>query len=334
MTNKRKIMLISIPLAVLLIATIVLAAVTSGFTNWGEKPDNNLSQNTNNINDFAVETVAENNIMLRLSSMAPMSNGVAVSKTLTATVMPESASNKAVDWTCEWADSSNSANVSDYVTVVPLSNGSRTATVTCYQPFSGNIVVTVMTRESGYSATCVVTYVGMPTEINISGSVSPSANGYRLGIGQTYTFDVALSNPFGSVGSQFNNISCGISGVGSMILGYMEHYNASGNDVWFDASDKVVALDTLKDNFITASYANGKLSVTTIKTIESYYLRTERLDSGRTRGYVDKFRSFVDDCYFKVWITENNSGLTKEIVVRFDESVVTGVNVNSGELLF
>ena len=58
------------------------------------------------------------------------------------------------------------------------------------------------------------------------------------------------------------------------------------------------------------------------------------MDGGRTRAYHDNFRSYVDDCYFKVWIKENTSGLTKEFNVRFDDAVVTGVNMNNVELSF
>lgn len=58
------------------------------------------------------------------------------------------------------------------------------------------------------------------------------------------------------------------------------------------------------------------------------------MDGGRTRAYHNKFRSFVDDCYFKVTIKENSSGLTKVLNIRFDDKVVTGVNVSDTELAF
>ena len=145
---------------------------------------------------------------------------------------------------------------------------------------------------------------------------------------------MSLTNPFNQVGEQFSDITCGVNGVGSVVLGYMEHYNSSGTDKWYDSSDKTVTLDSLKENFITVSYSGGKLSITTIKSIESYYGSMQRMDGGRTRAYHDKFRSFVDDCYFKVWVKESNSGLTKEFNVRFDDAVVTGVNMSNGELSF
>lgn len=285
-------------------------------------------------NDFAAEIHSTEHVKLTMSSVAVLEADNSVSKTLTATVLPETAENKAVDWTVEWDDTENETAVTEYVTVTPSADGSTTATVTCYKAFTGNIIITVTTRENGYSATCVVSFIGIPTEIALNGSLPPSAGEYNVGIGETYTFDVTLTNPFNQVGSQFNDITCGVNGVGSVVLGYMEHYNSSGIDKWYDESDETVTLDSLKENFITVSYSAGKLSITTIKSIESYYSSVQRMDGGRTRAYHDKFRSYVDDCYFKVWIKENTSGLTKEYNVRFDDAVVTGVNMNNVELSF
>lgn len=285
-------------------------------------------------NDFSAEIHNTQYVKLAMSTATVLAADNSVSKTLTATVLPETAENKKVDWSVEWDNTENTTDVTEYVTVTPSADGSTTATVTCYKAFTGNIIITVTTRENGYSATCVVSFIGIPTEIALNGSLPPSAGEYNVGIGETYTFDVTLTNPFNQVGSQFNDITCGVNGVGSVVLGYMEHYNSSGIDKWYDESDETVTLDSLKENFITVSYSAGKLSITTIKSIESYYSSVQRMDGGRTRAYHDKFRSYVDDCYFKVWIKENTSGLTKEFNVRFDDAVVTGVNMNNVELSF
>lgn len=316
-----------------LIATLMVGAVTALFAGKTDKTENALAAQ----NEFTAEMVNTEYVTLSMRSAAvPMATAVenSVSKTLTATVLPETAENKAVDWSIDWGDDGKTENVTDYVTVTPTSDGSNVATVTCYKAFTGNIVITATTRENGYSATCVVTFVGMPTDIVLDGTITPTSGEYKVGIGQTYTFNVSLSNPFNNVGSQFNSISCGVNGVGSVVLGYMEYYNASGNSNWYDTSDKTVTLDSLKDNFITVSYSQGVLTINTIKSIESYYASVDKMDGGRTRAYTDKFRSYVDDCYFKVWVTENTSGLTKEFNVRFDDGVVTGVSVAENELTF
>ena len=273
-------------------------------------------------------------ISLKMSAQAVTAADNSVSKTITATVLPATASNKYVDWTVEWGDEGKSEDVTQYVTVTPSSNGSTTATVTCKKAFTGNILVTATTRENGYQASCVITFVGVPTDILIDTSVAKEGDAYNVGIGTASKFNISLTNPFGSVGSQFNDITCEVSGVGSIVVGYMEHYNQSGTDKWYDESDETITIDSIKDALISVTYSDGVLTVNSIKSIESYCERSQRIDSGRTTAYFNKFRSFVDDCYFQVKITENNSGISKLIDVRFDDEVVTGVSVNATEMKF
>ena len=58
------------------------------------------------------------------------------------------------------------------------------------------------------------------------------------------------------------------------------------------------------------------------------------MDGGRTKAYHNIFRSYVTDCYFKVKLTEAKSGLSKTIKIRFDETVVAGVEMEENEVLF
>lgn len=318
-------------IAVLLVG--MAASLILAVNNGKAKPDDVPVQDEI-ANDFTASVQDTQHVKLSMSKAATVAADNSVSKTLTATVLPETATNKAVDWTAEWGDENNTTDVSQYLTVTPASNGSTTATVTCKQAFTGTIVITVTTRESGFSATCVVSFTGLPTEIVVNSSVATSGGAYKVGIGGSYEFDVSLTNPFGSVGSQFNNITCYVAGVGSFKVGYMEHYNQSGNDNWYEDSIKTVTLDSLKDSFLNVSYADGKITVGTVKSIESYYASVQRADAGRTRIYEDKFHSFVDDCYFQVTVKENTSGLSKTFNIRFDDSLVTGVNMKNTEMEF
>lgn len=283
-------------------------------------------------NDFAVETVNSEHIRLMMSSVSVLAADNSVSKTITATVLPATASNKQVDWSVEWGENQTAGEVTQYVTVTPDSDGSTNATVTCKQAFTGTIIVTATTRESGYQASCILTFIGIPTDMIISGSLSPIGGAYKLGIGQDYVFDVELTNPFNSVGAEFSNFECGVIGVGSVVLGYLER--TSGVENWYDENNETVTLDSLKDNFISASFSDGQLTVTTKESIESYYSKMQRGDRGLTAFYWDKFRSYVDDCYFKVFVREKESGLYEEIEIRFDDTIVTGVNVNQAEMQF
>ena len=119
-----------------------------------------------------------------------------------------------------------------------------------------------------------------------------------------------------------------------MILSYKEYYISSGTTNWYDTSDTEVALDSLKDKFITVNYQNGVLTVNTLQSIESYYESVRTMDGGRTKAYTNIFRSYVSDCYFTVTLKETKSGLTKTIKIRFDETVVAGVEMGENEMTF
>ena len=256
-----------------------------------------------------------------------------VSKKIQAIIEPSTAKNASVDWSVEWGEKQN-GEVTDYLTVTPDSDGSLSATVTCKQPFSGEIVVVCVTRQGGYVATCTVTYAGQPTDITLTGSTQETDGAYRFGIGNTYEYAVEMSNPFGSVGEKFNNVTVSVTGVGQVILGYMEHFQTQNKDKWYDASDTTVEYDSLKDALLSASFANGKLTIKTLSAVEDFYRGTGRMDGGRTIFYEGKFRSYVTDCYFNVTLTERNSGCSKTIKVVYDPGVVTGVNMSQNEMEF
>ena len=91
----------------------------------------------------------------KLSSAEYAENGVSAiaesAYTLTATITPSDAGNKAVDWTVAFKNGSSTwatgKTVTDYVTVTPTSEGSLTARVECKAAFGSQIVVTVTSRE-------------------------------------------------------------------------------------------------------------------------------------------------------------------------------------------
>lgn len=257
-----------------------------------------------------------------------------LTQTLTATIIPVTAANKEVDWSVAWADSANTRNVTDYLTVTPKTGGSTTATVACFKPFEGNIIVTVTTRDSGFWAQCVVDYVGKPTDMVFASNLTPTSNGYHVGPNGSYSFHVSLTTPLGAVGEQFNNVEVDVGAVGAVTLGYREYYTASATERWYDASDTIVELKTLTDKFISVTYANGILTVNTLGAIEDYYESMERLDGGRTRAYKNQFRHYVNDCYFTVTLTEKTSGLSKTIKIRLDETAVASISLDHDRMNF
>lgn len=352
MTNKESIKWIAIFAAIILLFVGIISSLAIAIKNKSVEAKQvyqaeSAESNEVIVNDFKeVNNESENAptyLSLAFTSDMPVVKTVnasltsaattTVSKTITATVLPSTAKNTAVDWSVEWGGT-QSGTVTDYVTVTPASAGSTTATVTCKKAFTGEIVIVCTTQEGGYMATCTVTFAGHPTDINLSGSVSEVSGAYNLGIGTAYDYTVTLTNPFDSVGSQFNEVSATVTGVGQIQIGYMEHYNKSGSDKWYDTSYSTIDLDSIKDSLISVSYSGGKITINTLKAIESYYKSTQKLDGGRTLAYNDKFYSYVSDCYFNITLTEAKSGLTKTIKVVFDKSSVTGVNISSTEMEF
>lgn len=112
-------------------------------------------------------------------SAAALSNNASYdSITLTATVKPVTADNKAVDWSVSFVDESSAwatgKTVTDYIAVTPQSDGSTTATVQCLKDFGAQIKVTVTSRENtSAKAECTVDFAKRLT--GISGKLSGGA---------------------------------------------------------------------------------------------------------------------------------------------------------------
>lgn len=96
---------------------------------------------------------------------------------LHATVSPNNATVKDVDWSASFVSSSGWASgksVSDYVTVTPETDGSATATVACLQPFGEQVKVTVTSRSNpSAKAYCTVDFVKKIDYITVIGEINP-----------------------------------------------------------------------------------------------------------------------------------------------------------------
>ncbi len=111
---------------------------------------------------------------------------------LTATITPENATNKAVDWTIafvnpssEWA---SGKTVTDYVTVTPTSDGALTANVENIKDFGEQIRVTVTSRDNtAVKANATVDYTQKLQ------SVKSTFGSTVLSNGMTKSFDLDAS---------------------------------------------------------------------------------------------------------------------------------------------
>lgn len=166
-------------LAVLLVLVIagtaaLVGVLSDGFKNWDKfKPDEEQTEQTEETADNGGAIIGESvgsGVKVMSAKIAPenyAANGVSAQAetayTLTATVLPEKASNKAVDWTVSFVNPvsawATGKTVTDYVTVTPTADGALTANVECLQAFGEQIKVTVTSRNNAdATATCLVDY--------------------------------------------------------------------------------------------------------------------------------------------------------------------------------
>lgn len=281
-----------------------------------------------------------------------------------AYVYPESAANKAVDFSVAWgnAPTHGSEQVNNYLTVTPDSDGSTTATVSCKKSFGDDtIIITVTTREGGYTATCTVSFTGIASGIEITSSTatkkSTSERGeyYELGTSKTYTFNIGLTNAFNDAAGNLSVTEIG--GEGNMYFGNGS-YNDGGYINFTDMVQK--SIGELADDFITSATISGNtLTVKTgSKILENYYSSygpdeyfitdiyydryvVEMNDDWSIKDSSDTFRNQnaqsnaqnIGSCYFYVTVKDSISGLT-ETVRLWLVSSVSGVSLSQTELEF
>ena len=281
-----------------------------------------------------------------------------------AYVYPESAANKAVDFSVAWgnAPTHGSEQVSNYLTVTPDSDGSTTATVSCKKSFGDDtIIITVTTREGGYTATCTVSFTGIASGIEITSSTatkkSTSERGeyYELGTSKTYTFNIGLTNAFNDAAGNLSVTEIG--GEGNMYFGNGS-YNDGGYINFTDMVQK--SIGEFADDFITSATISGNtLTVKTgSKILENYYSSygpdeyfitdiyydryvVEINDDWSIKDSSDTFRNQnaksnaqnIGSCYFYVTVKDSISGLT-ETVRLWLVSSVSGVSLSQTELEF
>lgn len=337
-------------MAIILLAAGVVAALVPIYFPTKDSTEKEVQteevKSELNCDDFVFETYAEQGILLSSGPMMASASNDCVTKQLKATIAPSNAQNKAVDWSVAWADKSKTESVTNYVTVTPTMDGSLTAEVACYKAFSGDIIVTVKSREGGLSAECVVTFVGYPSALSISGSNIQSnaeiGNYYGIGAGNDYNFTLTPTNIFNQVGADCN-YTVAVTGYGQIATQmWSVRYNA-WNGSLVDTSDEVIVdISTITQInsetpgfFFDCSVSGNTLSIHGNASLESYYGGTHTGSDPRAGTFQDnKFKYYVDDTwYFEVKVTETNSGVSQTIKVR-PFLTVTSVSLSANEMTF
>ena len=189
----------------LFLALIIVAGVITGVVFWqkGNIVFNPVEQEQPNDEEddggAVIEEGESNGIKLMSAKISPenydeygISPMADTAYQLTATITPENATNKAVDWTIafvnaesEWA---TGKTVTDYVTVTPTADGALTANVECLQAFGEQVRVTVTSRDNtAVKANATVDYTEKLSSVKATFGSTVLTNG------MTKSFDLDAS---------------------------------------------------------------------------------------------------------------------------------------------
>lgn len=295
--------------------------------------------------------------------LSATSSNASVDVQIEAVVSPASAANKLVDYSVAWGTGASRAseNVGNYLTVTQDSDGSTSATVSCKKAFgSDKIIITVTTRDGGYTATCTVSFVGVASGMTVTSSSATLASSasrgsyYSLATNKTYTFDINLSNIYDSVGS--SKLSATVGASGSLYFG--DGFCDPNSGITKISNIQLIELSSLADKFIKSAAISGNtLTVTTGKyevegycDVNDYY--TDEYDNVFYRNcylYEDEWglvgpaytsdqskcadnEEWVKSCYFTVTVTDGVSGLSETVKLWLDG--VSGVSLSNSSLSF
>ena len=310
----------------LIVCTVLIGILTDGYTHWkADVPSSEMLQSNDEDEFYGYGTAKVQAVSLSMNAAAVTAANGSVSKTLTAYVYPEDAKNKAVDWTIEWLDTEETRGISDYLTLVPDSDGSATAQLTCLQAFDGEALVTVTSREGAFFDTCRVLFVGNPSSVNVSCDALSLKSGsfgtyYEIGAGNSYTFDITPDNVFGTVGAECN-YTFEVKGHGSFKTQTQYYYTVNDGKTWEEGTEQTVniadvtTVSKYEPSVFDWSVSGNKLTVNVNCTLESYY--TSSVRNGNMITYENKFREYTDDnWYYEVIVTETNRGVSTSFKVR------------------
>ena len=260
---------------------------------------------------------------------------VYVSQTVTATITPSTVVDKYVTWSVAWANDAplKDKNISDYIKVTDDSQGNLTATVNCYKSFKGSkAILTCTTRQGGKTGTVNIVYEGVPSSMSITAPTGVTK--YNLGkdsvdllyVGKSYSLNLAMDNIFHSVGSNFNDFTVTVTGVGSVTCG---SYSQSGRGAGWSSHSNVVDFNKIAKEFVTCSTSGNTLSINVTKSLYDYYESKETKiveGNGETTTYTNKLYSINTDSdgnkpYFLVTVKHKTLGFSAQYKFFIGEEV-------------
>lgn len=324
MKNKK----LFLTITTILIFALLSALLLVGCTNWDklkEKAEEVIdSFETPNV--IEITEVEASGLSLSMGPTRVMNAGtenVYVERSVTATILPDSLTDKYVSWSIRWADNAvlNNDAISDYLQIDENTQGSLTVTLKCYKAFRGsNIILEAESRQGSKKANCLVTYVGVPTNVVIN---DPSGAGsYDIGtkvvdlleVNRTYSLTLSASNIFNDVDPLFSDYQVDIIGYGNIIVDDF-HQSARGQSWSFHPTK--ISFDSIVDKLVTVSVENGILKINTLNLYQNYYssISEETVEgNGLTTITHDKFYDDDPDSlnlpYFGVKVYNDDYGFS------------------------
>ena len=339
MINKEKFKWIAVFTALILLFAGVISALAIAI---GNKPVEVKTEGQD------ISAAAEDNPMVMLTmgnatifraapevSKVDTPEQVYVSQTVTATITPSTVVDKYVTWSVAWANDAplKDKNISDYIKVTDDSQGNLTATVNCYKSFKGSkAILTCTTRQGGKTGTVNIVYEGVPSSMSITAPTGVTK--YNLGkdsvdllyVGNSYSLNLAMDNIFHSVGSNYNDFTVTVSGVGSVTCG---SYSQSGRGAGWSSHSNIVDFNKIAKEFVTCSTSGNTLSINVTKSLYDYYESKETKiveGNGETTTYTNKLYSINTDSdgnkpYFLVTVKHKTLGFSAQYKFFIGEEV-------------
>ena len=287
------------------ISSLVIAIGNKPAESKPDSPTEDLSAATNE-NPMVLLSMGEAVVMAapEIGKTDNTTESVYVSQSVTATITPITVVDKYVTWSIAWASDAplKNSNISDYIKITDESQGNLTATVNCYKAFKGSkAILTCTTRQGNKTATIDVVYEGVPSSMTIN---SPSdVTKYNLGkdsvdllyVGKTYSLNLAMDNIFHSVGSNFNDFTVTVTGVGSVTCGT---YSQSKRGAGWSSHSNIVEFSKIAKEFVTTSTSGNTLTINVTKSLYDYYESSETKvveGNGETTTYTNKLYSLNTD---------------------------------------
>ncbi len=349
-TKRNTIKLIAVITAFVLLFAGVVAALAIAINNKADEPNPEQQPNQDveiGTEEYPVALLSMGDF--QVMSATAQSESAYTSQTVKATISPSTVVDKYVTWSIAWASDAALKNedISDYVQITEESQGNLTATLNCYKAFRGSkAILTCTTRQGGKSTTVNVVYEGVPSSMSIS---SPSGVGsYNLGkdtvdllyAGKTYSLNLAMDNIFHDVGSNYNDFTVTVSGVGDVQWAdYVQNPRGTGFNVTFD-NIPTMTLDSMKDKLVSAKVENGVLK---IEAKDSYFNYYESFTVNSTYGepygtYAKHYYASVKDAdgnnpYFLVTVKHNTLGFSAQYKFFIGEEV-SSVTANVSQITF